>query len=360
MQPQGHLTLYADHQTPNQSTLWTSGPGDQDCQSQCSAQFTTDGRLLLLKNGAPYWQTDMSPRVGAQFMLNSAPPYLSIAAGRKILWSSNYEIARAAINDLIKNFWKNDHVVETWDGYSHVDLDPFILRAGESKTLGNRTLLMQSQGNLVFYQRRMDNPYAIVIWASGTGGPMGADCAGKCYARFQNEGNLVLYDENHQPYWFNTTDIHSGYKLRLSAVAPEFSIVDSDGRVAWTNLTYDGALNDGRGANWERAQLISAFRTFFLNSGATDIGERILSDWRYHKNRYNFEERTSCGSFRTIAIRARTGRSTMRGRTPFTTCGSIRCRATQTHWLTPRPAFAALTIGGLTREMVDTSTTTVE
>lgn len=81
----------------------------------------------------------------------------------------------------------------------------FDLAAGESVVAGDRSLIMQQDGNLVVYDQ--DHK---ARWASVTGGEGNS-------ARFQADGNLVVYNSGGQPLWASQTGGHQGAVLVFQA-----------------------------------------------------------------------------------------------------------------------------------------------
>ena len=88
----------------------------------------------------------------------------------------------------------------------------FTLNAGQSVQVGKMTFAMQTDGNLVLSQA------GAVLWASSqlpaqdafpfSGPTQGLNCV-SCFAAFQTDGNLVLYqlapDGSGLPYWASNT-----------------------------------------------------------------------------------------------------------------------------------------------------------
>ncbi len=94
---------------------------------------------------------------------------------------------------------------------------PFSLTAGSATlTSHDLTLSMQSDGNLVLHRA----PGKELLWQSNTAGA----CSGSCVARFQADGNLVLYKNGSTAYWNTTTDGNPGAQLALAPLPPYLSI----------------------------------------------------------------------------------------------------------------------------------------
>lgn len=76
-------------------------------------------------------------------------------------------------------------------------LAPFSLGDGQSIVKNGLELVMGTDGNLVLGDKVAERG----LWATHT---PGAACKGACVAKFQTDGNLVLY-RNNQPYWQSNT-----------------------------------------------------------------------------------------------------------------------------------------------------------
>ncbi|MDQ0585086.1 protein kinase domain-containing protein [Streptomyces rishiriensis] len=82
---------------------------------------------------------------------------------------------------------------------------PFELATGESTAAGARSLVMQQDGNLVIYDQD-----GKARWASRTSGEGNS-------ARFQADGNLVVYTSGGQPVWASRTTGRQGTVLVFQA-----------------------------------------------------------------------------------------------------------------------------------------------
>ncbi|MGW2045834.1 protein kinase domain-containing protein [Streptomyces sp. NPDC001858] len=82
---------------------------------------------------------------------------------------------------------------------------PFELATGASVAAGDRSLIMQKDGNLVIYDQ--DHKPR---WAAMTGGDGNS-------ARFQTDGNLVVHNSAGQPVWASRTHGHPGAVLVFQA-----------------------------------------------------------------------------------------------------------------------------------------------
>jgi hypothetical protein len=101
----------------------------------------------------------------------------------------------------------------------------FELPQGATANFGNFVLAMQTDGNFVLY-----NSQTGPLWSSGT---YGQNCgANQCLARFQNDGNLVVYDGS-TALWSSATYGNPQAQLVLSQQAPELKILSSNQAILW-------------------------------------------------------------------------------------------------------------------------------
>src|SRR5262249_2827309 len=99
------------------------------------------------------------------------------------------------------------------------------LKADQSVTVRDDTLIMHTDGNLVLY--RAGAPLWATSWLYSNGLPAGSfnpggNCS-ECRAIFQTDGNLVLYDAGNRPYWASMTS-DSNATLSITENAPYLSI----------------------------------------------------------------------------------------------------------------------------------------
>ncbi len=217
----GDLSLAA----PNGTVLWHAAALNS-CASPCTAQFQADGNLVLYAGSTGYWSTNTSGHTGQNYQLelSSAGPYIRITGGGSTPWAGVGSFA------------------------------PFFLNAGNSLNLSDGLhLSFQTDGNLVLYTAQN-----VALWATSLvpqnnaagfwGLTQGLSCS-SCYAVFQGDGNLVLYDPNsnynpYHAYWASNTS--GPQQLRISASAPYVVLTDGTD-VLWTGgNTFDPfSLNAG-------------------------------------------------------------------------------------------------------------------
>lgn len=137
-----------------------------------------------------------------------------------------------------------------------------ILRAGESISAGSIRLAMQADGNLVVYDSSNK-----ALWASSSlqqfnvppflGPTYGLACT-QCYASFQTDGNLVLYNPAYtgniyKAYWSsNTWGTRRVYELSTSAPHLKISAAPVDASAAIDSYyrQYLGRAADAGGLNY--------------------------------------------------------------------------------------------------------------
>ena len=119
----------------------------------------------------------------------------------------------------------------------------FILKAGNSFSVGNVIFTMQTDGNFVVYRN------GAALWASsfqisgdinGFKGPTYALKCNQCYAAFQSDGNFVLYNpsfngaSNHA-YWASRTNGLAKATFIFSQANPFIEIRDSANSFLWSS-----------------------------------------------------------------------------------------------------------------------------
>ena len=197
--------------------LWESNapaPVRTCTAASCYAKFESNGILAIyyvstntsgLRVVTKYWYSTGSVLGAADLVLSAEKPYLSIQimGGGPKYWSSNAKASYFFPNRL-------------------------LLSAGTSYATPNYRFTMQTDGNLVLYDQR-----SIAVWWTGTSG---RNCTPQtCYAIFQGDGNLVLY-QNQRAYW-NTATISPNYKLRIAQTYPFVSILDRrNGAFVWWQM----------------------------------------------------------------------------------------------------------------------------
>ncbi len=107
----------------------------------------------------------------------------------------------------------------------------FSITAGSSVSSNGVTLALQKDGNLVVQKGSK------IVWSSQTQGRNCSDCT----AKFQTDGNLVLYDKEGQYFWNTLTqDLQTSTTttLRLSSFSPYMKILKNNLTV-WVSSPID-------------------------------------------------------------------------------------------------------------------------
>ena len=145
-------------------------------------------------------------------------------------------------------------------------------------------LCMQGDGNLVLYtsdnKALWETSSLPILDVNGFSGPTeGMNCA-SCFASFQGDGNLVLYDPalpgtGNKAYWASRTGGNSGATLNISADSPYIRIVNGGGVPIWTgaapdNLQFGQVCPSNQICNFSATQV--DFRSYSMScSSGSDL-----------------------------------------------------------------------------------------
>ena len=152
-------------------------------------------------------------------------------AGQSFVWL-NYD------DRVAEGIWGTSNTADVF-----YDADGLTLLAGQSVRGINRLLKMEGNCNLVLYSVDDIGGIQIVggdLWNTDT-----ANAGSNCYAQFQSDGNLVLYDGGNSPLWSSST---SGSELRLQSDG-NVVIYSGGGAALWqtfTNYPSEFILNAGQ------------------------------------------------------------------------------------------------------------------
>jgi hypothetical protein len=190
-----------------------TGPTSGLSCAGCYAAFQSGGNLVLYNpnfKGNPkgsYWRSKTSDNDGDILQITSFPPYVSIASNsNQVVWA--------------------------------VFKEGTTFTAGECDYFGKLTLCMQIDGDFVL---RLSG---IKIWSTSafphndaagfTGRTEGLSCA-SCYAAFENDGNLALYNPH-----FSGNSTHSYWASRTSGNDKAFLLVSS--RIPYVSIMNGSAV----------------------------------------------------------------------------------------------------------------------
>jgi hypothetical protein len=161
----------------------------------------------------------------------------------------------------------------------------FTLKAHSCAPAGQLWLCMQGDGDLVLYSGTTS------LWATSQfqgfdrapfTGPTQALSCSDCYASFQDDGNLVLYNPNFtgnskHAYWRSNTSGNPGAVLEIRGNPPYVSISTSGGQVAWALFPSPATFKAGRCDPFGNLELcMQEDGDLVLNSGGTPVWSTSL------------------------------------------------------------------------------------
>jgi hypothetical protein len=189
------------------SALWrsqTSGAG-----SNCFVDFQADGNFVVYDgSGQALWASGTSGTNGGELRLQVDGNLVVYNGAGQPLWAANSNITSEWI----------------------FQAGNFLLGTGQFVHSQNRSLDMQSDCNLVLHN--VTNALAgAALWHSESSGS-----GSNCYADFQADGNLVVYDGSGQPQWASGTSGTPGAQLRLQADG-NMVIYNVSGAPLWASYT---------------------------------------------------------------------------------------------------------------------------
>jgi hypothetical protein len=190
--------------------FWESSVGDP-CTGACRLSFNSDGNLVLYNGSRQYWSAETSgnnPAPGTKVTFSDQLPFVKVTdANDSILWSSSGATFER--------------------GFALKTLQ--FVRFKEDNNL--YFLIMQNDGHLVLYK---DALYQNPQWGSGTSGL----CSVNCLARFNTDGNFVIYNGNVGIFASNTQifsgNSHIARRISFSYKSPFIKIGDGNENVLWT------------------------------------------------------------------------------------------------------------------------------
>jgi hypothetical protein len=190
--------------------FWESSVGDS-CTGACRLSFNPDGNLVLYNGSRQYWSAETSgnnPTPGTKVTFSDQLPFVKVTdANDSILWSSSGATFER--------------------GFALKTLQ--FVRFKEDNNL--YFLIMQNDGHLVLYK---DALYQNPQWGSGTSGL----CSVNCLARFNTDGNFVIYNGNVGIFASNTQifsgNSHIARRISFSYKSPFIKIDDGNQNILWT------------------------------------------------------------------------------------------------------------------------------
>jgi hypothetical protein len=219
MQNDGNLVLYQG------VAVWNTGTSGQNCgASKCIAVFQNDGNFVVYNGSTPLWNSGTFGNPGAELVFSGQFPQIQIiGTNQSVLWTNLLEFSAGS----------------------------FRLSQGGSVSVGSFSLVMQNDGNLVLYQQ--NGP---VVWSTGT---FGQNCgASQCFADFQADGNLVVYNGS-TLLWTSRTSGNPGAALVFATQSPQLQIIAANQAVLWTDVSFSAGsfvLSQGASVNFGSFSLI--------------------------------------------------------------------------------------------------------
>ncbi|PWU21552.1 MAG: hypothetical protein C5B49_02485 [Bdellovibrio sp.] len=202
-----------------------SGPTSALSCGSCYAAFQSDGNLVLynpsfLNSGSnhAYWASNSARFSGVQFYFLSQSPFISI--------------------------YNSDSTAALWSGLGPYIPPGTIINAGQSVLFPRGLkITMQTDGDLVVSNSTgnlwatSDNPTGDSL---GFSGPTSGLSCNSCYASFQADGNLVLYNpfftgNSNKAYWSSRTAQNPQSLFLISPLAPVLSIRSNSGTILFTS-----------------------------------------------------------------------------------------------------------------------------
>jgi hypothetical protein len=131
---------------------------------------------------------------------------------------------------------------------------------------GRGRLIMQGDGNLVFYRARGENPY---LWDTATNG------TGATRLAMQEDGNLVIYTPTH-PVWASNTAGNPGAHFRVQDDG-NLVIYARDGRAIWASASSFWPLRAT--TSWRQSAMSMDANVVLTSSGQLRADIRTWCTW---------------------------------------------------------------------------------
>jgi hypothetical protein len=143
---------------------------------------------------------------------------------------------------------------------------------------GAYSLVQQDDGNLVwYYGGHIFGDGVSARWAAGTNGHPGA------YARFQTDGNLVVYRSDGYPLWHSVTYMYPGAKLYLQDDG-NLVIYDTAGVARWSSGTMSSQTPGFQGGDCWHNAVRKNCRYGYLNTQSSNVYFRAIDCYSSSSN----------------------------------------------------------------------------
>ena len=172
MQHNGNLVVYSE---PSHRALWSTKTDGKKIKD--GLIFQGDGNLVLYNlEGKPVWASNTTGTEVDKFVIQNDGNFVGSGKHDTVYWQSRSSVS---------TIWRNDTFYAMPLGSELVSEN------------GKVRLVMEKDGNLVINC----DPDNKVIWSSKTQG-----ITIQNGVIFQSDGNLVLYNFEHEPVWTSNTD----------------------------------------------------------------------------------------------------------------------------------------------------------
>jgi hypothetical protein len=221
-QSDGNLVLYAT----NGSVIWASRTYGNGADT---LSFQVDGNLVIYDGSAYIWGTQTTTGTGAtkptKMILVGEVLHLVDSNGLSV-WNSDTDWNRHSAGYDGSTHNTNDNPSDSEDSYSgRFCLDnsakTTLLKTGDLFGYYRYKLDWQTDGNLVMYNDSGS------LWSSST------SSSGK-YLCNQEDGNLVIYDEEHNALWHSDTAF-VGVGGQLQLVRDQLRVTTASGDILWAS-----------------------------------------------------------------------------------------------------------------------------
>ncbi len=243
-----NVTSTATNRSTNRSTLGVNellkaGQYLLSDDTNTALYMSPAGNLVLMNNMLAVWSSGTSGNPGSYAVLQSDGNFVVYSKNNQPLWSSGV-LTTTQGNTLSLKLQSDANLVllqsgiARWSTKTNTVQDQLsvvntaiiqggMMLPGQSIQTADRTrtLVLQSDGNLVLY-----NASGIPLWNTGTNGKSTA------FAIMQTDGNLVIYDTSYRPLWSSQTDGRGMSYLRLQDDS-NLVIYNLSARPTWATMT---------------------------------------------------------------------------------------------------------------------------
>lgn len=233
MQGDGNLVFYN-----NNKVLMSTQTGGKKCvKDQCYAIFKPTGNFEVHTNKKLAWHSGTGGGTKARLILSATAPYAQIREGDNILWASSYSFK-----------------------------PPLVIKQNNYIRMGSYILVMQSDGNLVYYGGNK------ALISSETGGQ---NCGNnQCYAAFLPGGRLVIYNGKKEVRSFPSPG--KSPVLRMLQTSPYVKLEDEASFNCYDLAAYNSNGRDSSAVLQKCINQTPRNQTLLLPAGVYTIEHEVL------------------------------------------------------------------------------------